>query len=281
MSGVLEQALRYADRGYPVLPCCPRGKQPITKRGLRDASLDPGLIAGWFERRPDANVAIRTGAASGLLVLDVDGDDGYESLRALQREHAQLPCTATVVTPRGGQHIYFRHPGGTVANSAGRLGAHLDVRGDGGYILAPPSVGANGRRYEPDERAPLADPPGWLLGLLRGSQAAPGRGCWRCYGSGVTGTGRECGCAGRRPSVPAREWVALVRDGAAAGARNSELARLVGHLLAKDVDAHLVAELAQLVNGRCRPPLEAHEVDRIMGSIAGREVRRRGAGGRA
>jgi hypothetical protein len=70
------------------------------------------------------------------------------------------------------------------------------------------------------------------------------------------------------------EWVRIVRDGLSEGERNSGLARLVGHLLARDVDVRLVAELSHLVNQRCRPPLAGAEVDRIVGSIAGRQVRR-------
>jgi hypothetical protein len=249
-------ALRYAERGWPVFPCA--GKRPITAHGLHDATVDPGLVAGWWEQWPDANVGVRTGDASRLVVLDVDGDDGNESLRRLEAEHVQLPRTLSVVTPRGGAHLYFRHPGATVRNSAGALGHGLDVRGDGGYVIAPPSTGPNGRRYEPDERAPIAGMPGWLRQLLAGADAG-----------------------GARPRTCVSEWgVGIVRDGLPEGERNTGLARLVGHLLARDVNAHLVAEIAHLVNARARPPLDAGEVDRVVESIAGREIRRR-RGGRA
>ncbi len=84
-----------------------------------------------------------------------------------------------------------------------------------------------------------------------------------------------------RPSrTPTSAWVALVRDGLTDGERNNGLARLVGHLLAKDVDARVAAELAHVVNERCCPPLPGGEVDAIVRSIAGREVRRRKAGAR-
>src|SRR5215212_5217636 len=108
MSAMLDAALRYVLQRRPVFPCEPGGKRPLTHRGLHDATTDPDTLATWWDRWPDANVAIRTGAVSGLVVLDIDGDDGTESLRALEREHGPLRPTASVVTPSGGGHVYFR-----------------------------------------------------------------------------------------------------------------------------------------------------------------------------
>ena len=188
-------------------------------------------------------------------MLDVDGEEGIESLRRLERQHERLPHTASVVTPRGGQHFYFRHPGGEVRNSAGKLGAGLDIRADGGYVLAPPSAAANGRRYEPDERVALAEMPEWLSERLTHAHS----------------TGRP---------APAGEWLSITA-GLAEGERNQGLARLSGHLLARDVDARLVRDLILLVaRYRCRPPLDDHEAIRIVESIAGRELSKRRKGSR-
>jgi hypothetical protein len=242
--------VRYAERGYPVFPTAP-SKRPLVAHGHYDATLDRAQIGAWWDRWSDAGVAIRTGAASGLLVLDVDGDAGHDALYHLERKHGALPRTASVRTPRGGAHLYFKHPGGTVGCSASRLGPGLDVRGDGGYVIAPPSSGANGRRYEPDEQAPTAPIPTWLEALLR--RAAPDI---------------------RRRREPVDTWLRIVR-GVAEGERNAALTRLVGHLLAHDVDIRLVAELALLVDQRNDPPIGTCEVDRIVESIAGRELRRR------
>jgi hypothetical protein len=104
---VLDAALRFAADGRPVFPCA--GKRPYTEHGLLDATTDPDVIRGWWERWPDANVAVRTGQVSGLLIVDVDDHD---ALHALARNHGELPRTASVTTPRGGQHYWFRHPGG-------------------------------------------------------------------------------------------------------------------------------------------------------------------------
>ena len=111
MSELLEAALRYANQDRPVFPCQPRGKRPLTRNGLLDASTDPLIIKRWWTRlSPGANLGLRTGAISRLLVLDVDGDAGAESLRALEREHGPLPRTATVVTPGGGEDYYLLVP---------------------------------------------------------------------------------------------------------------------------------------------------------------------------
>ena len=248
---MVDAALRYAAHGWPVFPCESLGKHPRTRNGLHDATTDREQIERWWRADGNANVAVRTGSVSGLVVLDVDGEEGLDSLRELERAQARLPRTPSVVTPRGGQHFYFGHPGCEIRNSAGALGPGLDVRGDGGYVLAPPSIGATGRRYEPDERCSLAALPAWLLERLRGRRASEDR------------------------ATPASEWVAIVRDGLPEGERNHGLARFVGHLLARNVDARLVGELAHVVAARFRPPLTGAEIDRVVESIAGREVRKR------
>ncbi len=253
MSELLDAALRLASTGRPVFPCTPRGKQPLTPNGLLDATIDRGTIERWWARWPSANVALLTGAQSRVVVLDVDGDDGAESLRDLEREQGALPSTTSVVTPRGGQHYYFKHSGCEVRNSAGLLGTGLDIRAEGGYVLAPPSAGANGRRYEADERVPIVPMPAWLLARV---------------------TERD---SSARAPVPSSEWIAIFRDGLGEGKRNHGLARLSGHLLRRYVDVDLARELVLLANERCRPPLSVGEVERILDSIAGRELRRRSA----
>jgi hypothetical protein len=179
----VDTALRYAARGWPVFPCHePRGgrcscgrpdcaspaKHPRTARGLHDATHDPSVIAGWWQRWPTANVAVRTGAASGLVVLDVDPDHGgLATLAELQRIHGGLPPSPAVRTGSGGRHYWFAHPGDNVRNSAGLLGPGLDIRGDGGYVIAPPSIHAAGSRYFWASEVALAPTPGWLLERCR------------------------------------------------------------------------------------------------------------------
>ena len=183
----VDAALVYARRGWEVFPChspargparctCCRpdcgspGKHPRVKDGLHSSTRDPDVIRRWWASWPNANVAIRTGAPSGLVVVDVDPDHGGDrSLEVLLGEHAPLPAGRTIRTGSAGLHFYFAHPGHVISNDAGRrLGAGLDVRGDGGYVIAPPSLHVSGRRYgvaaHGGEIPPLPD---WLLQMLR------------------------------------------------------------------------------------------------------------------
>ena len=187
----LDTALEYARRGWPVLPChaptpygrcscghhqCSSiGKHPRLQHGLREASSDESAVSRWWARWPDANVAVLTGSVSGLVVLDVDRRHGGDrTLEALVARHGRLPRTATVQTGDG-VHLYFAHPGQRIGNDSGqRLGRGLDVRGDGGYVLAPPSLHASGRRYlrlEPmNFIAPL---PTWMIEELTRERITP------------------------------------------------------------------------------------------------------------
>ncbi len=248
---VLAAALRHAERGRPVFPCDSRSKRPTTTHGFQDATRDRDTIQQWFGGGRLPMLGLPTGAVTGLVVLDTDPrHGGDESLHDLERQHGPLPATATVTTPSGGAHYYFRWPGERVRSSAGTIAPGIDVRADGAYVIAPPSATSDGRRYVVDCELPPAPMPDWLLALTRERSD------------------------GERRAAPPSEWLEIAR-GLPEGRRDQGLTRLVGHLLRRYVDVDLVAELAQLVNGRCRPPLPAADVDRIIDSIAARELRRR------
>ena len=175
---MLRAALAYAERfRFAVFPCKPRGKTPLTEHGFKDASKDPAQIRKWWERWPDANIGIATGAISGIAVLDIDPRHcGDHTLEALEAQHGKLLATPTVLTGGGGLHFYFRHPGGGVPNSASKIGQGIDVRGDGGYVIAPQSIHESGNRYlwEVSSRIdeiPLAELPAWILNLTTGAEA--------------------------------------------------------------------------------------------------------------
>jgi Bifunctional DNA primase/polymerase, N-terminal len=176
---------RYAALGWPVLPlhtpdhegrcscgragCSKPGKHPRTRHGLRDASTDPTRIRAWWAAWPEANVGIATGR---LVVVDVDGAPGCATLAALEHAHEPLPCTLTAASGRG-THLYFRADERRIANSAGRLGAGLDVRGCGGYVVAPPSLHAEGHRYRWSARHRPAPLPCWLAQFLTAPAPLP------------------------------------------------------------------------------------------------------------
>ncbi|MBC7293053.1 MAG: bifunctional DNA primase/polymerase, partial [Thermoleophilia bacterium] len=158
----------------------------------------------------------------------------------------------------GGVHYFYQHPGGQVANAVKFLPG-LDIRADGGYVVAPPSLHASGRRYEwasglsPNE-VELAPCPSWLIEVIRS----------------------EPGHQATKPGTPAVEWRRLVREGVTEGYRNTAIARLVGHLLRRRIDPFVALDLALAWNmACCKPPLPASEVIKVADSIAGRELRRR------
>jgi Bifunctional DNA primase/polymerase, N-terminal len=163
----LHAALAFARRGLKVLPlhwpaddgkcscarqdCTSPAKHPLTTHGLHDASADEDLIINWWRRWADANVGILTG--DGLVVLDVDGDDGERSLKALQARGLSLADVPEVQTGRGRQ-FYFSSES-PVGNSVRKLGPGLDIRGEGGYVVAPPSRHISGAVYKWVVRLPL------------------------------------------------------------------------------------------------------------------------------
>jgi len=167
----LEAALFYASLGWAVFPADVQPFRPLVRRGCHDASKEPDVIQSMWRTRPAAGVAVATGAVSELIVLDIDskhGRDGRASLAPLLLAQGGFPLTWISHTPSGGQHVFFRHPGGRVLNRVDLLPG-VDVRADGGAVAAPPSGGGGYRWFEPPGRHPLADPPAWLLDLLTSS----------------------------------------------------------------------------------------------------------------
>jgi len=246
-------ALALVNRGIPVLPCIPGGKTPATTHGVLDATVDSSSVERWWNADPNRNVAIATGAASGILVVDVDGLDAEVELRKLEAEHGALPATVEVITGNG-RHIWFWCPGGTtICNSVGKIAPGIDTRADNGYVLAPPSVHPSGRRYSwsVDSANKIAEPPAWLLAKIVDS-------------------------AGGSEATPPSEWSRLATDGIAEGARNESIAKLTGYLLRRYVDPRVALELIRTWNAmRCRSPLADKEIEQIVNSIAGNELKRR------
>jgi putative DNA primase/helicase len=157
---LLDRALAYARCGLHVFPLystrdgrCTCGhdcgknaaKHPRVKGGYKVATVDARQIEAWWHKWPDANVGIATGSISGIVVIDIDGAEGLASLQEIVNRHGPLPRTAMVRTTRG-WHLYFRVPTGTAISCS--TGRGLDVRGDGGYVAAPPSVHATGHVYQ-------------------------------------------------------------------------------------------------------------------------------------
>jgi hypothetical protein len=165
----LKAALFFAEQKHRVFPCKESGKEPMLDNGLHGATTDEPQIRKWFKGAPLANLGIAT--SSALFVLDVDGEVGFDSLRKLEADNGKLPETWTVKTGNGGSHYYFTTKAGVeIRNSASKLARGLDIRGEGGYVIAPPSIHPNGNRYEWEnspEDTPHALAPDWLVRLIQ------------------------------------------------------------------------------------------------------------------
>jgi putative DNA primase/helicase len=226
------EAVEYRRRGWSPIPIKERSKEPNL------LELQPYLNRKATKEELDAwrwsGVGIVTGPVSGVLVLDVDGPEGEAELK----KHGH-PVTPMVRTASGGLHLYFKHPAQHVRTGI-RVAPGLDVKASGGYVVAPPSVGSNGRTYEwivSPEEAELADPPQWLMVLLE----------------------RE------RSKGPAPE----IGERIPPGGRNDVLTSLAGTMRRRGMgEAEILAALRVTNEERCQPPLENEEVEKIAASVA-------------
>jgi hypothetical protein len=252
MPTLAETATTLARRGKKIFPCRPRDKAPATPRGFLDATTDAIRVHAWWRSNPDYNIGIATGPASGFWVLDVDGDDGEASLRKLEAEHGALPATVEAITGKG-RHLYFRAGAHAVRNSAGQVAPGIDVRGDGGYVLAPPSIHPSGRAYawSVDTANAIADAPGWLLSRMSGGS------------NGVK-------------AKPPEHWHQLLTNTVRNGERNTTLASMTGKLLSAGLDdVTLLYDLVLCVNvARCEEPLPGNEVEAIVASVVRTHLKR-------
>ena len=266
---LLSEALDYAARGWRVLPlhsfadgactcgrpnCTSPAKHPLLTNGVYGATTDEQVIRGWWSEASDANVGIAAG--NGLLVLDVDAKhEGLTSLAQLEAQHGPMPTTPTVATGGGGKHYYFRQPEGSKATNRAGIAPGIDVRSDNGYVVAPPSLHASGRRYEwlvsPD--TPLAEPPAWLMELL-GAVSPAAKPSMTLT---VQGTGEDL----------------TTHPGVSEGQRNATLCRLIGFHLACGDDPAELEDLALQWAERCSPPMDEGEVLRTLKGIIAKHER--------
>jgi len=258
---LLAAALDLAARGLPVFPlhdptsgrcscgradCGSPGKHPRTPHGVKDASTDPERVRAWWKSWPTANIGVST---EHLLVLDRDDrHGGVETLARHVAEHGSLPETPEVRTGGGG-HFYFAAPRGGVRCSAGALGAGLDVRGVGGYVVAPPSLHSSGECYAwvvTHDECDLAPAPAWLLALIDRPRA-------RKLSNGAT---REPGSDD---------------DAISEGRRHDDLLRMAGAMRRVGAEEReILAALRAANETRCKPPLDESEVAALARDVARR-----------
>lgn len=277
MSDLRDAALDYAALGWPVFPVAPRGKLPVIPKahaageqpcrgecgrdghGLYDATTDSARIAAWWDRWPAANPGLRTGMAFD--VLDIDGREALDALNVF-RAGRPSGWGPEALTGGGGWHLFYLPTG--AGNRAGLLAAHIDYRGAGGYVVAPPSVHPSGERYRWAEMAgpeePLEPLPPWLLELVR--PPAPSRPAPTAPVSGAVRTLPSS--YGRRALESELGRVAM----AAEGSRNDQLNRsafALGQLVAAgSLDAEVVAR--GLIEAAERAGLTGREVEATIAS---------------
>ena len=244
----LDAALYYAGMGIAVFPCKPGRKTPACDNGFLDATTDEARIRTWWAQIPRANVAMATGKVSGVFVVDIDPrHGGDESLIDLVAQHGPLPETAEALTGGGGRHIFIAHPGGHISCSQSAVAPGIDIKGDGGYVVLPPSVHPNGEAYAWEISSDIADVrpaecPDWLVALIRdpGDKTPQGR------------TSRPTD-ANVIPS----------------GQRNNALASLAGGMRRMGMSQEEILAALQATNlTRCSPPLADREVEAIAASVA-------------
>ncbi len=171
MKSKFDYAEQYASDGIDVFPCDANGKSPLTKHGYKDASSNANDVERWWKAYPDANIGMPTGRRNNLVIVDVDikgGAKGFESLSQLMSEGVVFD-TKTVKTPSGGYHYYYTYPEGfdRVKNKV-NVRPGIDIRADGGYVVAPGSS-IDGNNYEfPDNNKEISELPEKLLKVITG-----------------------------------------------------------------------------------------------------------------
>lgn len=243
---LLAAALAYVREGFAIFALMARGKYPLVSkkeggRGYKDATTDEETIRAWYAKEPRANIGLATGRINNLFVLDVDGEQGEQSLAELVQKNGDLPDTVEVLTGKG-RHFYFQLPEGKVRCSASRLGPGLDIRADGGYVVAPPSIHENGNVYAGEViREKIAEAPQWLLDLV------------------VEGASIGTQLASKKnPNFASR---------LPEGSRNEGLTKYAGHLRNKGLGGEELLNKLLAHNAKvCDPPLPKEEVEGIAAS---------------
>lgn len=172
-----------AEHGWPVFPLTANEKRPATSNGFKNASRDLNQLRQWFHPNSTHNIGVVTGPKSGLVIIDLDeknGVSGSASLASAEAKHGELPVTLRSTTGSGGQHLFFRYPAGVRVRNRAAVLPGVDVRGDGGYVVAPGSLVSGSSYRWQDKDAAIAELPQWLLKLITGkgsaSESAPAEG---------------------------------------------------------------------------------------------------------
>jgi len=251
VNNFLEWAGWYLGQGLSVIPLKPKSKEPLIDwKNFQSRKTIPEEARNWWTQWPNANIGIVTGSISGILVMDVDGAEGIETLRQLA-----VPSTWIAQTGKG-YHYYFKHPGGQISNRI-RLLPDIDLKADGGYVVAPPSIHSNEHYYKwlqgPQNGTPLADPPDWLLEKLKPCERGNGN------------------------PIGNNDWTTMLR-GVPEGHRHQAAAKLVGRYLRSDLSKEEIKIFLYSYCHWCNPPMDFSEAEQIVEDLYLKEMEKKSEG---
>lgn len=252
-----EAAVRLAEYGFKVFPCVPGAKNPIVAHGFKDATTDEATIATWWAGTPNANVGVAT---EGIYVIDIDpmedGTPNYWMNTLTVEQVDELSRAPQTITPRNGVHLWFRQPDGVELRNTGRgeIAPRVDTRGTGGYVLVPPSnVKEHGAYWFSPGRELDCGPedlpvvPQFIIDKLSEAKKP-------------------------KAATPEPSGADSVED-IPEGQRNNTLTSIAGGWRRIGMSRDAIAAALQVVNvERCKPPMDAAEVDQIAGSVARYDV---------
>ena len=236
---------------WPVFPVNPDTKAPLITGWQNRATSDRSGVAELFKDYPLAAIGLVTGQKSGLVVIDIDERENFSGLQNFKDSGHKIPPTITASTPSGGIHLFFKAPSVGVPNSVSSLAEGVDIRGDGGYVIAPPSVTKWGQyswtcKYSVFQEGPLPLPEKFYMPTEKKRPF------------------NETGCNQKPLS-------SRLLDSIPEGSRNDEITKRCGLLLAR-YPANDVLKMLDLINEKCcQPPLDEREVSGIFASISKRE----------
>jgi len=218
-------------------------------------------VESWFSQWPDANIGIVTGKISGVVVFDLDSDQAVQ----YAEDEGGFPDTPKVKTGKG-FHYYIRYPDFEVRNDV-RKELDIDIRADGGYAVAPPSVHGSGNQYDWEDNSSIfdIDPApceSWMIDYLKSISAEPNT---KPKDNGDPKTPQNP--PGTRKEVAEDEWTELLKNGCTEGIRNQSATKLAGHLLSKGLAESEVWEILSNWNNRNNPPIEYSELRRTFDSV--------------
>ena len=250
---MLNSALHYASMGWKVFPLAQGSKVPREgSKGVHDATTDEQQINEWWSMEPSANIGIATGKDSNLIVIDVDGDPGMQSMRQvvpqLPKEH-----TRVIKTPNGHHLYYLYNP--SFHTGAGFM-TGLDVRSDGGYVVAPPSLVSDTQYYVMPDR--YVDP----IAI----DAAP-----------EVFLARHRNGATPEPETEHPTWVSdLLANGVEEGQRDQRAASLAGYFHSKGLPDDVIETIMTPFADNCTPPFDMRNLRKVIQSVSRYEVEDKG-----